>query len=158
MKTGQMLIFDLGRTFDAAVCMFGAMGHLDSADEVAQAVACIARHLEPGGVFIVEPFLTPEVFTDGKLSSRFIDEEKLKLARVAKGRREGDKARLDMHHLIATPEGVESFVESMTMTLFPLDVYRQAMSAVDMTIDFDPKGPMDRGLFVGAMPASKVHP
>ena len=153
LHLGDMRRFKLGRTFDAAMCMFGAMGHLDTADEVAEAVACIARHLEPGGVLIVEPFLTPERFTDGKLSGRFIDEEKLKLARVGQSRREGDKAILDMHHLMATPDGVESFVERMVLTLFPLDVFRQAMSAVGMTIDFDPKGPMDRGLFVGTLPA-----
>jgi SAM-dependent methyltransferase len=155
LHLGDMRRFDLGHTFDAAICMFGAMGHLDTAEEVAQAVACIARHLEPGGVLIVEPFLTPDRFMSGRPSGRFIDEENLKLARVALGRREGDKAILDMHHLIATPDGVESFVERMVLTLFPLDVFRQAMSAVGMSIDFDPKGPMDRGLFVCTLPASR---
>jgi SAM-dependent methyltransferase len=154
LHLGDMRHFDLGRTFDAAVCMFGAMGHLDSAAEVAQAIARIARHLEPGGVLIVEPFLTPDVFESGRPSARFIDEQGFKLARVSVGRREGDKAILDMHHLVATSDGLESFVEPMVLSLFPLDVYRQAMSALDMTVDFDPKGPMDRGLFIGTLPAS----
>jgi ubiquinone/menaquinone biosynthesis C-methylase UbiE len=154
LHCADMRRFDLGATFDAAICMFGATGHLRDDDELLAAIRRIARHLEPGGVMIVEPFLAPEVFVAGKVSGLFVDEPELKISRMSVGRRQGRLAILDMHHLIATPAGVEYFVESLKMTLFPHAAYRSAMAAVGLSVEFDPQGPMGRGLFVGSRPAT----
>jgi len=149
----DMRNFDLGRLFDAAICMFGATGHLRDEDELLSAVRQIARHLEPGGVLIVEPWLTPEAYVPGRVSGLFVDEPEMKISRMSVGRREGRLAVLDMHHLIATPAGVEHFVERLELTLFPHEAYRSALAAAGMSIAFDPQGPMGRGLFVGRLPA-----
>ena len=153
LHLADMRSFDLGETYDAAICMFGAMGHLADAAEVTAAIGCIARHLTRPAVLIVEPWLSPEVFQDRHPSGLFVDQPALKLARLGISRRQGDRAILDMHHLVASPEGVESFVERMELSLFPHEVYRQAMLAAGMEVAFDPKGPMDRGLFTGTLPA-----
>lgn len=148
---GDMRTLDLGRTFDAAICMFGAMGHLEDEAELTTAVGRIVQHLDPGGVLIVEPFLTPEVFQDRRPSGLFVDEPELKLARVSVGRAEGRTAVFEMHHLVATPEGVESFVEPLRMTLFRNEAYHEAMTAHSLAVAFDPEGPMGRGLFVATL-------
>lgn len=148
---GDMRTLDLGTTFDAAICMFGATGHLEDESELAEAVGRIAHHLEPGGVLVVEPFLTPEVFQEGRVSGLFVDEPELKLARMSVGRLEGSKAVIDMHHLVATPSGVQSFVEPLRMTLFRTEAYQVAMEGVGLQVEFDPEGPMGRGLFVAVL-------
>lgn len=148
---GDMRTLNLGKRFDAAICMFGATGHLEDEHELATAIRHIAHHLEPGGVLIVEPWLTPDVFREGRVSGLFVDEPELKLARMSVGRLEHGKAVLDMHHLVATPSGVESIVEPLRMTLFRTEAYRAAMEAASLRVEFDPEGPMGRGLFVATL-------
>lgn len=146
---GDMRTFDLGRTFDAVICLFGATGHLRDEGELAASLGRMAAHLVPGGVLIVEPWLAPEAVVPGHVSGRFVDEPDFKLARLSVGVRRGEVFILDLHHLVATPAGVEHFVEHFEMTLFPHDAYRAAMDALGLRLEFDPQGPMGRGLFVG---------
>jgi SAM-dependent methyltransferase len=51
---GDMRSFDLGREFDAAVCMFGAFGYLLKPADVVRCLRSLRRHLRPGGVFVFE--------------------------------------------------------------------------------------------------------
>src|SRR5438067_67243 len=60
LHEGDMRDFDLGRRFDAVTCLFSAIGYMLTVEELAAAVASMARHLEPGGVLLVEPWLEPE--------------------------------------------------------------------------------------------------
>jgi SAM-dependent methyltransferase len=46
--------FTLGRTFDAVVCMFAALGYLTENEDVSAALQTIAAHLRPGGLFIFD--------------------------------------------------------------------------------------------------------
>ncbi len=55
----DMRAFDLGRRFDAAVCMFGAFGYLTSKSDVARCLGSIHRHLQEGGLFVYEFWHTP---------------------------------------------------------------------------------------------------
>lgn len=50
----DMRSFDLGQTFDAAVCMFGAFGYLLSPSDVVHCLRSLRRHLRPDGVFVFE--------------------------------------------------------------------------------------------------------
>jgi len=152
LHQADMCSFDLGRTFDAAICMFSAVGHL--ADEAAlnEAIRRIARHMEPGGVFLLEPWLAPEAYTPGRVHGLFVDKPDVKLARISVSELSGRTSVFDMHHLVGTPDGVEHFVEHLELTLFPLDSYREALAAAGMSVRFDPDGPTGRGLFLGVLP------
>ncbi len=51
---GDMRSFDLGEAYDAAVCMFGAFGHLLEPSDVVRCLRSLRRHLIPGGLFVFE--------------------------------------------------------------------------------------------------------
>ncbi len=51
---GDMRSFELGRRFDAAVCMFGAFGYLLEPSEALGCLRSLRRHLRPGGLFVFE--------------------------------------------------------------------------------------------------------
>lgn len=51
---GDMRSFDLGRTYDAAICMFGAFGYLLEPTDVVRCLRSLRRHLRPGGLFVFE--------------------------------------------------------------------------------------------------------
>lgn len=55
LHAADMRAFDLGRHFDAVVCLFASIGYVRSEDALRAATAAMARHLDPGGVLLVEP-------------------------------------------------------------------------------------------------------
>ena len=66
-ETADMEAFDLGRTFEAAL-VFDALHHSEHPDLV---VACIARHLEPGGwVLFGEPSWLHEISPHARSTHR----------------------------------------------------------------------------------------
>ena len=50
----DMRSFDLGTSFDAAICMFGAFGYLLRPSDVVRCLRSVRRHLPPGGLFAFE--------------------------------------------------------------------------------------------------------
>ena len=79
---GDMIDFDLGRRFDVVTCLFSSIGYVRTIENLTQAVCCMARHLVPGGVTLIEPWFTPDTWRAGTVHAQFIDEPKLKIARV----------------------------------------------------------------------------
>ena len=82
LHVGDMRTLDLDRRFDAVTCLFSAIGHVTSTSELDAAIASMAAHLEPGGVLLVEPWLEPDVWVEGRLHLLPVDEPELKIARV----------------------------------------------------------------------------
>jgi SAM-dependent methyltransferase len=50
----------LDRSFDAVVCLFSSIGSLTSTEELDEAVGAMSRHLNPGGVLIVDGWIRPD--------------------------------------------------------------------------------------------------
>jgi SAM-dependent methyltransferase len=147
---GDMADFDLGRSFDAVVCMFSSIGYVRTEERLRSALAAMARHLQPGGVLVVEPWLSPDVWEDRHVGGVFVDEPKLKIARMNAARRDGDVSVVDFHYLVATPAGVEHFTELHELGLFTVEQHLAAFRAAGLEAEHDPEGPMGRGLYVAA--------
>ena len=146
---GDMADFDLGRTFDAVLCMFSAIAYAKTLALMRQAVQSMARHLRPGGVLIVEPWLTPEAFMAGHLSARFVDEPDLKIVRMNSSSVEGMLSIIEFHYLVGTPDGFSYFTERHETGLFTHDEYLDAFHAAGLSVAFEPKGFTGRGLYIG---------
>jgi hypothetical protein len=71
----------------------------------------MAQHLKPGGVLVVESWPTPTQWQIGRLGANFVDEPELKVARFSISKARGKLSVLDLHHLVATPNRIEHFVE-----------------------------------------------
>jgi SAM-dependent methyltransferase len=150
LHEGDMADFDLGKRFDAVVCMFSSIGYVRTAERLRSAVASMARHLEPGGVLIVEPWLSPEVWADRHVGAVFVDEPELKIARMNVGQREGDVSIFEFEYLVGTPNGLERFNERHELGLFTVEQHLEAFRAAGLEADHDPEGPMGRGLYIGS--------
>jgi len=61
----DMRRFDLGRTFDAAICMDGAYTHLLTERDLLAHLRTVRRHLSPGGVHVFEFAQTLKAETEG---------------------------------------------------------------------------------------------
>lgn len=149
---GDMHDFDLGRTFDAVICLFSAIGYADGVAGLQRCMTAFYRHTNPGGVVLVEPWLLPEVYTGGSLHATTVDQPDLKITRMNISGLEGRKSVMDMHHLVGTPEGIDYFVERHELTLFTHEEYLAAMRAAGFEAVYDEEGLIGRGLYIGRKP------
>jgi ubiquinone/menaquinone biosynthesis C-methylase UbiE len=148
----DMADFDLGRGFDVVTCLFSSIGYLKTIERIVQALTCMASHVLPGGLLLVEPWLTPEAWKPGTVHGLFIDETECKLARISTSFAAGRTSYFDLHYLIGTPEGTTHMVERHELGLFTSDEMRKAMAATGLEVSYDEEGLTGRGLWLGSKP------
>ena len=145
---GDMADFDLGKRFDAVVCLFSSIGYVRTEERLRSAIASMAGHLERGGVLVVEPWLSPDVWLDRHVGAVFVDEPELKIARMNIAQREGNISIVEFEYLVGTPDGIERFTERHELGLFTVEEYLEAFRGAGLEAEHDPEGPMGRGLYV----------
>ncbi len=152
---GDMRSFDLGGRFDAVTCLFSSIGYVGDEDGLRSAIATMAAHLEPGGVLVVEPWLEPDDWIEGRPHVLVVDDPGLKIARMNVSSREGRLAIMHFHYLVGTPEGVQRFEEHHEAALFTDNEYRAAFSAAGLAAGHDESGLIGRGLYLATAPAPR---
>jgi len=148
----DMTNFRLTKEFDVVTCLFSAIGHVKTRRRLDLAVRAMSRHLKPGGVLVVESWPTPKQWQNGRLGANFVDEANLKIARFGISKARGRLSVQDLHHLVATPNRIQHFVERLEMGLFTHDEYLDAFRQAKPETVYDPEGLMGRGLYIGTRP------
>jgi SAM-dependent methyltransferase len=148
---GDMTSFDLGRRFDVVTNLFSAIGYVRTREGLADAMAAMARHLEPGGLLVVEPWIERDEWIPGSVHSLYVDEPELKVARVNISPPVTPESTvvMEMHHVVGRPSGVESFVERHELGMFSRDEYLGALRSAGLRAEHDPEGLIGRGLYLG---------
>ena len=146
---GDMVSFKLHNQFDAITCLFSAIGHLKTKRKLGLAIGNMSQHLKPGGVLIVEPWITPQQWHTRSVHANFVDQPELKIARMNISKTKGKLSIMDMHHLVATPKRVEHFVERLELGLFTQEEYLDAFQRAKLGTNYDAEGLMGRGLYIG---------
>jgi SAM-dependent methyltransferase len=118
LHCARMEDFTLPRRFDAISCMFSSIGFVGTPEQLNMTVANMSRHLEPGGLLVIEPWFTRESFWTGTIVSRFLDEPELKIAWMYTTGLEDGLSILDNHFQIGTRQGIENFREVHRLGLF----------------------------------------
>lgn len=147
-----MLNFDLEQTFDVVTCLFSSIGYMKSLPRLKKAVQNIARHLKPGGVMLIEPWLSPEDWDTKHPHAVYVDLPSQKIARMNVGELKGRLSSFKFHFLIATPDSVQHFTERHELGLFTHEEYIQALQIADLEVKHDPEGLDGRGLYIGKKP------
>jgi SAM-dependent methyltransferase len=145
----DMTDFNLGRTFDIVTCLFSSIGYVKTLENLSRAIQCMAHHLAPGGVLLIEPWFTPEIWRPGTVHARFIDEPDLKIARIDTSFVEERLSSTDMHYLIGTPEDTEHYVERHELGLFTSDEMTHTLTTCGLAVIYDAEGLTGRGLYIG---------
>jgi SAM-dependent methyltransferase len=148
----DMRSFDLGRRFDVVTCLFSAIGHVADDDELDAAVAAMARHVAPGGVLLLEPWLTPETARPGGVRDVVCaTTDDGVVARAASSRLDGDAAVVSFAWAIATADGVQTAEEHLRMPIFGRQRYLTAVERAGLTPRWhdEPGSWAGRGLVIG---------
>jgi ubiquinone/menaquinone biosynthesis C-methylase UbiE len=149
----DMADFDLGRRYDALTCLFSAIGYVRTVEKLGQTMRTFARHLAPGGVAIIEPWLTPQVFRPGYVHLDTPEGPEVKVARMSHSGMRGERSVLTFAYLIGRAEGIERFEEHHELGLFTIEQMMDAIRAAGLeVVEHDPQGLTGRGLYIARQP------
>jgi ubiquinone/menaquinone biosynthesis C-methylase UbiE len=150
-KRADMVTLDLGREFDAIICLFSSIGYVKTYASLRKTLHNFGRHLKKGGVLIVEPWFAKSDFKVGNLSLTTYNGDSVKIARLCVSKVRGDVSVMDMHYLIGEKgKQVEHHVDRHELAMFDRDRMLDYMRQAGMAASFQPDGLMqERGLFIG---------
>ncbi len=146
---GDMCTFRLAKKYDIVTCLFSAIGHVRTRARLQKAIRNMALHLKPGGLLVVEPWVTPSDWRTGYLSANIVNRPDLKLARFGTGKRKDRFSINDFYHLVVSKNRAEYFAERHVMGLFPHSEYLGAFKDAGLRVIFDKRGLIGRGLYLG---------
>jgi dTDP-3-amino-3,4,6-trideoxy-alpha-D-glucopyranose N,N-dimethyltransferase len=151
---GTLVDFRLPDTFDVVTCLFGSIGYALTVEDLQRAVDSMADHLNPAGVLVVEPWLTPERFVSGRLVFDSVDDPDLKVARMYVTRREERISMFESDYLVAATQGISHFKERQALGLFTEDEYRCVFVAAGLDVIETAGDLFGYGLYVCRAPAA----
>jgi SAM-dependent methyltransferase len=148
LHEADMRTFDVDCTYDVVICLFSAIGYVETAEAMRRSIERMAAHLRSPGLLIVEPWFTPESFWDGHLAANFQSESETKLAWMYRQYREGLQAVLDIHYLVGGEGQPEYIRERQDLGLFTPQETEDAFAAVGMEASYRESDVWNRGLYV----------
>ena len=114
----DMTDFRLDAAYDAIICMYGGIGFAGTYDNASRAVASMARHLAPGGVLLLVPWMTKETFHDALVVDA-VNRPEIGIARMENVRRKSESVvEVSFHHLIGENGQVRYHTQTMEIGLF----------------------------------------
>jgi ubiquinone/menaquinone biosynthesis C-methylase UbiE len=147
---GDMRSFRLNKLFDVIVCLFSAIGHLKTYSNLEKTIKNFSRHLKPGGVMVVEPFVDPKAFIDNHLSADFVKKYDLKLARMVVSKRNKSLGIFDFHFLVGENRRIKYFVDRQYLGMFEKKKVLKMMKDAELKSEYLKNGLMkNRGLYIG---------
>jgi ubiquinone/menaquinone biosynthesis C-methylase UbiE len=145
----DMTNFDLGKQFDAVLCLFSAIGYAKTLEACQKAIDSMTRHLKAGGVLIIEPWFSPDEWIPGTPHLIEFESDDIKIARVNTSFVDGRISWFDLHYLVGTSEGTEHFVAHHELRLFTVDEMQEMIENAGLKVTYDEEGLTGRGLWIG---------
>jgi SAM-dependent methyltransferase len=148
----DMRTFNLGRQYDAVLCLFSSIGYVRTLDGVVSAIDRFRDHLTPGGIILLEPWFAPGILTDGYRSTEVGERRDLRVERHARTEVVDRISRLHFDYDITEDGRTRHASEVHELGLFTPEEMRGAFEANGLSVEHDPKGLIGRGLYVARRP------
>jgi SAM-dependent methyltransferase len=148
----DMRDFSTGQLYDAVVCLFSSIGYMQTPADLTRAIGCMARHTKPGGLVIVEPWLKVGDYQENHVSLDTSTNGQMTVARMSHSSKVGNVSVLEMHHLVATPLGIDHFVETHRLVMYSDDDFAAAFAEAGLELEIYATGFTSRGLYIGRKP------
>lgn len=145
----DMRDFALDSRFDVITCLFSAIAYVVTPDALHQTIKNMANHLSKGGVLLVEPWFSPGVMENKRVSVLTVEGDNFKIVRMARTTLIDNVSTLNFEYLIGTADGIQHLTERHEMGLFSHDEYQQAFMQAGLTVHYDEDGISGRGMYIG---------
>lgn len=137
---GDLMDFDLGRTFDVVTCLFASITYARTLERLELAVKVLARHVAPGGLLVLEPLLEPDDFEDGREHTAVVETPGFLVTRTNLSRRRGEReGSFHMRYAVVTPNGAEEASEEHRFGLFTGEEVRGAIEGAGLAAAREPE-------------------
>lgn len=110
-RVANMINFSLKERFDTIVCLFSAIGYVQTVSNLQKTLENFRKHLNEGGTVIVEPWVFKKDFKKGHLSLDTYENERTKFVRMATSRITRSKWLIYMHYLLGDKGEIKYFTE-----------------------------------------------
>jgi len=145
----DMMGFDLGRTYDVVLCLFGSIGYVRTLENLRRALECFRKHLAPGGVVVVEPWFEPAAWQPGRVMLVTAEGEGISVCRMSRSAVRDGLSVIEFEYLIGRAAGIEHRREVHELGLFTAAELAQCFAAAGLdVVEHDREGLTGRGLFV----------
>ncbi|MGI8697874.1 MAG: hypothetical protein ACR2J0_01840 [Mycobacteriales bacterium] len=92
------------------------------------------------------------IFEPGRVSTDFVEQPGLTVARITRSELDGHLSKLTMHHFVDRQGTVDHYVEHHDLAMYTPEEYLAALRAAGLDACHEADGLMGRGLFVGVKP------
>jgi SAM-dependent methyltransferase len=144
----DMVDFDMGRSYDAVICMFSSIAYVRTLARVEQALRCFARHVTDEGLVLVEPWFPPGALTDGYRSVHEAHAGEVHVERVAHTEIVDRISRLRFDFTLTRANGTRHATELHELGLFTVEEMMAAFGGAGLAVEFIPPVAPHRGLYV----------
>ncbi|MEK6942678.1 MAG: methyltransferase domain-containing protein [Nanoarchaeota archaeon] len=146
----DMASFNLNKKFDVIICLFSSIGYVKNYSNLKKTINNFFKHLEKGGVLIIEPWLKRSDFKVGTPHMATYSDENIKIVRMDISKIRGNISILDMRYLIAEKgKEIKQFSDRHEMGLFEVDKTTSIMKKAGFKVLFLEDSLMEeRGLFI----------
>jgi SAM-dependent methyltransferase len=148
----NMIDFDLSRKFDVIISLFSAIGYVKTVSRLHKTIKNICRHLNPGGVVIIEPWFTPEEICTHLNDVQFGQYNQISACRMRKTIVENTIATVTTHILISSQSDVKYISNDHKFGLFSRQDFFSAFDASQLQAHFIEGGITERGVYVATKP------
>lgn len=148
-RPADMTDFDIGCRYDVVTCLFSAIGYVGTVACAERAIECMARHVQPSGILIVEPWFTPDSWQSGTLTINTGETNDGIVCRMALSQREDLLAVISLHYLRGARQGVRYYSEQLELGLFTKEEMMRSFEQAGMHVTYEPAGLIGRGLYIG---------
>lgn len=146
-----MTALDLPKRYDGVLCLFSAIGYVESETALRRAIEGMRAHLNPGGVLIVDPWFEPGQLTHGWISVMVGAGADVSVCRMSRTLIEGTTSRLEFEYLIGRSSGIERRRETHTLSLFTQSQMEAAFAAAHLSVTRKPAILRTRGLYIAQL-------
>lgn len=147
-SVADMTRFRLDRKYDVILCLFSSIGYVKTLEMLVQTLTQFKEHLNEEGVILVEPWLTPDVWTAGRVDTIMTERSGIHMSRMSHSDREGDISIMKMEYLFGSEHGIEHYTEEHRLGLFTVKDMIEAFQEAGLRVEHDPEGLIGRGMYI----------
>ena len=147
---GNMLSLNIKQKFDVVTCLFSAIGYAKTAAQLRNTLSGFYKHLNPGGICIIDAWFDKEHWRVGSVHLRSYDGDTVKISRVGYSAIKGEMSILDEHYLIAEKnKGVMYIQDKSELRLTEREEFLQLLEEAGFKPILLKKAIMGRDRYIG---------
>lgn len=149
----DMASLNIGERYDAVLCLFSSIAYVQTLERLAETLCGFRRHLNVGGVVMVEPWFAPGQLDPSVVMRNTVSAPGLRVERVSHLEIRERISRLRFDYTLTDSSGVRHATAIHEMGLFTTAEMLVAFTEAGLAVKHDDIGLDGRGLYIARVAA-----